>query len=175
VQTRPIEFVEYQSLFAPNVLELHTSYCEIGVGVYQGEAVGIRQLVMADISPHWGIYKLKRSEASHIDVEVVKKLRCLACQLEYDIQFYLWKKDSRKQNEIEPAKLCQFYQLHPQPSHQNKDGESNAAIQIPPETEPNQSPQYLKCRECPYTKYKDHKTLLQPESSRTICYQIIRR
>ena len=70
----------------------NTIYSQIGVGVYQGEAIVFRRWAFGTTYPQWMIYKLQDQYPNEIPDGMSQSLRCLAALLEqYTKQPSLWK------------------------------------------------------------------------------------
>jgi hypothetical protein len=76
---RSIEMVTYIEFQNPHVLVMGTVYSEIGLGIYQGDAVIIREgLCSSEYLHRWVIYKL---EDHHLKGHEVEELLKTACRL----------------------------------------------------------------------------------------------
>jgi len=98
---RPVQMAAYNDLKNPNVLLMDTIYPEIGVGVYQGEAVVIREgLTYTEYPRRWVIYKLETPHLTHLGDEDIQ----LLCRVLQSILTQRYSKslktDLRKPNEL---------------------------------------------------------------------------
>ncbi|MFC2003496.1 hypothetical protein ACFLV4_06105 [Chloroflexota bacterium] len=176
LQQKPrCELLEYQSPVLSHSFgkARHTICSGIGVGVYQGEARVFYPLIGKPARrQYWVSNSLRRLHLHHIQMGVVKQLRCLACQIEYSLQFDLSQQDLQKIIVIEPKSECHQETYTPQalsPSIASKD--DNDAIQNIQEGKPEETqepplsqmpPPKLECpywsgqsvEECPYGDFR---------------------
>lgn len=78
---RSTEWVTYIEFQNPHVLVMGTVYSEIGLGVYQGDAVIIREgLCSSEYLRRWVIYKLEDHHLKGHEVEEFLKTACRLAQ-----------------------------------------------------------------------------------------------
>jgi hypothetical protein len=89
-----VEMVTYTEFQNPRVLVMGTVYEGIGLGVYQGEAVVIREgLCSSEWHRRWVIYKLKEHHLKGHKVEGLLKTACMLVQtiLRHKYSVSCWK------------------------------------------------------------------------------------
>ncbi len=105
---RKVETVSYAEFQNPHVSVLDSIYEEIGVGVYQGEIVLIREGVTSHKYLHkWVVYRLQDSRHSPQNPQMLEELLYNACTLVQKILSYQYSESCLKDSQTSQGKLSE--------------------------------------------------------------------
>jgi hypothetical protein len=82
------------------------SFFEIGVGVYQGEFVIIRQSTLHSLNPRWTVSRLSFQDFQNVSSQNLTHLVLLACLIQCREQFYIRMKDLKNTRESKSLLNC---------------------------------------------------------------------
>lgn len=169
------EYLSSASPVYPHLLHRRKIHSGIGVGVYQGEAIEVRQNEWGySHSYHWVIHKLEyRDLLRNNNPQIALQLRRLACLLDEYHTLSSLPLPSSQQTTVIKLDVCPLKTLYEQPPVVLAEGEcDNDAIRGKLETQQEQTLKCPKCQQCPYINSRPNTRVNTnaTEPTSTLCF-----